>query len=176
MKETSYIIAKINQKIFRKSKDSFNDYFRKQGMKIGKKCNICSNIVMSESWLVEIGDNTTIAGNVKLVTHDNSISKVLPNATDLFGKIIIGNNCFIGVDSVIMYGVELADNIIVASGSVVTKSFKDSNIIIAGNPAKVITTWDSFAKKSKEYAWNLSNIDKSKLCQMQSDSKKLIRR
>ena len=55
---------------------------------------------------------------------------------DTFGAISIGNNCFIGANSVILLGVTLADNIVVAAGSVVTKSFFENNIIIGGNPAK----------------------------------------
>lgn len=46
-----------------------------------------------------------------------------------------------------MYGVTLADNIIVASGSVVTKSFRENNIIIGGNPAKKIGNWEDFYNK-----------------------------
>lgn len=53
--------------------------------------------------MIEIGNNVTIAGHVELVTHDNSTSKVLPNTTDLFGKIKIGTTVFIGTRSVIMY-------------------------------------------------------------------------
>lgn len=44
----------------------------------------------------------------------------------------------------------LADNIIVAAGSVVTKSFRNSNIIIGGNPAHIINTWDKFSEKIKD--------------------------
>lgn len=56
-----------------------------------------------------------------------------------------------------MYGVTIADNVIVASGSVVTKSVKENNVIVAGNPAKVISTWEKFREKSKDYVWNLDD-------------------
>lgn len=59
----------------------------------------------------------------------------------------IGDNCFIGARSLIMYGVELANNIIVAAGSVVCNSFYNEGVIIGGNPAKVIGTWDDFENK-----------------------------
>lgn len=51
-----------------------------------------------------------------------------------------------------MYGVELSDNIIVADGSVVTKSFVRNNIIIGGNPAKIIGEWDEFNREYENYA------------------------
>lgn len=77
----------------------------------------------SEPYLVRIGENVTISGNVTFVTHDNSISKISPQYVNLFGYISIGDNCFLGQNSTIMYGCTLANNIIVASGSVVCNSF-----------------------------------------------------
>lgn len=58
----------------------------------------------------------------------------------------------------ILLGVSLANDIIVAAGSVVTKSFTESRIILAGNPAKKIGTWDSFAERYKDKAVNLSGL------------------
>jgi maltose O-acetyltransferase len=126
--------------------------------------------------LIEIGSNVTIANNVQLITHDNSISKVLPDTSDLFGKIVIGDNCFIGARSIIMYGIELAPNTIVAAGSVVTKSFPEGNIVIGGNPAKVITTWEKFAEKNRDLAWDLSKYTREEEIRMHRDCIKLVKR
>ena len=104
-----------------------------------------------EPFLVRIGDNCTICDGVDFVTHDNSIIKVDKSCPNLFGFITIGNNCFIGERSIVMYGVTLADNIIVASGSVVVNSFLEERIIIGGNPARKIGTWDDFIAKNKKY-------------------------
>ena len=94
--------------------------------------------------MLEIKNDVVISSGVTFITHDHSINKVTDKGSNLFGKIEIGNNCFIGQQSIILYGVKLADNIIVGAGSVVTKSFDSSNIIIAGNPARKIGTWDEF--------------------------------
>ena len=126
--------------------------------------------------MISIGNNTTIAGNVEFVTHDNSISKVLPNTTDLFGKITIGRNCFIGARSVVMYGVSIPDNVIVAAGSVVTKSISESNVIVAGNPAKVISTWDEFKNKALPYAWNLDEVSTDEMIRLTLQGEKLIKK
>ncbi|EOJ3081127.1 DapH/DapD/GlmU-related protein, partial [Acinetobacter baumannii] len=50
----------------------------------------------------------------------------------------IGDKCWIGMNSVILPGVVLGNGTIVAAGAVVTKSFKQGNIVIAGVPAKII--------------------------------------
>lgn len=136
--------------------------------------NICSNIAINEPHLISIGLGTTVAGHVEFVTHDNSISKVMPDTTDLFGKITIGNNCFIGARSVIMYGVTIADNVIVAAGSVVTKSVTESNVIVAGNPARVISTWEKFAEKSKPYAWDLNTVSRQEMIEKTSNGEKIV--
>lgn len=52
--------------------------------------------------------------------------------------VIIGKKCWIGMNAIILPGVKLGDNTIVGAGSVVTKSFPDGNLVIAGNPAKII--------------------------------------
>ncbi len=83
-----------------------------------------------------IGKGTYIAPNVGLITanHDlTDLSKHLPGK-----KVKIGKNCWIGMNSVILPGVELGDNTIVGAGSIVTKSYVDGNCVIAGNPAKLI--------------------------------------
>lgn len=157
MREIGYCFAKISQKISNNN-EKLNDFFRRGGVCIGEKCLICSNILTSDSYLIEIKNNVVISTYVKFVTHDYSIKKVIPDKANIFGKIVIGNNCFIGENSTILYGVELADNVIVAAGSVVTKSFLESNIIIGGNPAKKIGTWDKFREKYIPYAVNMRDI------------------
>lgn len=133
-------------------------YLRDQGMKIGNNCRIFSDISTSESYLIEIGDNVSISGHVTLITHDASIQKVIPGVTDLFGRIKIGNNCFIGHGVTILYGVTIPDNTIVAAGSVVTQSVAEPGKIIGGNPAKVIGTREDFGEKYREYAVNIKNL------------------
>ncbi len=149
-----YYLIKLIGKILHKEHIMLQKWYEKQGVKFsgGYTSRIFSNIVTSEPWLIEIGNNVTISVDVSFVTHDNSIVKIDKTCPNLYGKIKIGDNCFIGQRALIMYGVELADNIIVASGSVVANSFDESNIIIGGNPARKIGTWDDFYKKNKDYA------------------------
>lgn len=135
---------------------------------------INTSIAKNEPRLITIGENTTIAGGVELVTHDNSISKVLPNTTDLFGRITIGKNYFIGARAVVLYGVTIADNVIVAAGSVVTKSITESNVIVAGNPARVISTWETFGEKSQPYAWNMWETSRDEMMERTLAGEKLI--
>ncbi|ENM3829329.1 sugar O-acetyltransferase [Vibrio cholerae] len=87
---------------------------------------------------VRIGDNCFIAPQVGIYTATHPIDPVQRNSGLEFGKPIrIGNNCWIGGHATINPGVTLGDNVVVASGAVVTKSF-GSNVVIGGNPARVL--------------------------------------
>lgn len=85
---------------------------------------------------LKLGKGIKIAPNCGFITTNHDFQNLDQSAQ---GKeIIIGNNCWIGMNSVILPGVKLANHIIVGAGSVVTKSFEEENIMIAGNPAKKI--------------------------------------
>ncbi|EII3003567.1 sugar O-acetyltransferase [Vibrio cholerae] len=87
---------------------------------------------------VRIGDNCFIAPQVGIYTATHPIDPIQRNNGLEFGKPIrIGNNCWIGGHATINPGVTLGDNVVVASGAVVTKSF-GSNVVIGGNPARVL--------------------------------------
>ena len=134
-----YLRKKIACKILHlsgeKSCEYINGYFRKCGAIVGKNCRIYSDITTSESYLIYIGNNVTISNDVQILTHDNSVIKVIPDCTDIFGMVRIGNNTFIGARALILPGVKIGDNCIVGAGSVVTKSVPNGSIV-AGNPAR----------------------------------------
>ena len=85
---------------------------------------------------ISIGKNVQIAPNVGIVTANHDINN-LKYHTD--GKdVVIEENCWIGMNSVILPGVILKQHTIVGAGSVVTKSFPNGNCIVAGVPSHVL--------------------------------------
>lgn len=123
--------------------------YKKMGMKIGKNCDINPGLMVdySHCWLIELEDRVTLAPQVYLLAHDASTKRTL-NHTRL-GRVLIKAGAFIGARSIIMPGVTVGENAIVAAGSVVTKSV-ESNTIVGGNPAKFIMTTEDFFAKSTE--------------------------
>lgn len=114
------------------------------------KCDYGFNIYVGEDFYmnfdcvfldvaeIRIGNNCMIAPQVAIYTATHPINPNERNSGFEYAKsVIIGNNCWIGGHATINPGVSLGDNVVVASGSVVTKSF-GNNVIIGGNPAKVI--------------------------------------
>jgi hypothetical protein len=85
---------------------------------------------------IVIGKGTWIAPNVGIITTNHDINNL--NSYNLGKDVFIGNNCWIGMNSIILPGITLGDRTIVGAGSVVTKSFPEGSMLIAGNPAKFI--------------------------------------
>ena len=98
------------------------DHLRKVGMTIGDNCAIFSDsLETNESYLVTLGDNVMIAPGVRFTTHDASASFYIPGASDLFGRITIGNDCFIGMGAIILPGVTIADHCIIGAGGLLPR-------------------------------------------------------
>lgn len=155
----SYYFAYLKYILKGRKREILIEFYRKKGITLGDNCAIFSPIATPEPYLLFIGNNVTIAPDVKFITHDNSVSKILPNVTDVFGKIIIGNNCFIGTGSIILLGVSIGDNSIIAAGSIVTKSFP-SNVVIGGNPAKILCSVEDYRSRIHGYCVSTKGLTK----------------
>ena len=93
-----------------------------------------------------IGDDCMLSSNIYIRTGDShSIIDTEKKLRINFAQnIVIGDHCWIGEGVKILKGVSLANDVIVASGAIVTKSF-NSNVLVGGIPAKIIkdkVSWD----------------------------------
>ncbi|MFZ4456085.1 MAG: acyltransferase [Bacteroidales bacterium] len=102
---------------------------------------------------IHIGENCLIASGVTILAHDHC-KRV--NNQPLLVHTSIGNNCFVAVNATILPGVTIGHEVIVGAGSVVTKDVP-SNVIVAGNPAKIIRTGISMNNKAEIQNWTLEN-------------------
>jgi acetyltransferase-like isoleucine patch superfamily enzyme len=132
-------------------------YLRRQGVRIGEHCqllNVADNYG-SEPWLIEICNRVTLTNGVFLITHDASsrlFRNNLPGSSpygNRFGKIRVLDNCFIGINSIVLPGVTIGPNSIVGAGSVVVKDVPP-NTVVAGVPARVICSLDEYIEKYQE--------------------------
>jgi acetyltransferase-like isoleucine patch superfamily enzyme len=136
-------------------------YLRKLGVKIGENCMIYTPtktlIDLQYPWMIEIGDNVQITQGVIILTHDYSWS-VLKHMQAPFekkttgailgaaGKVHIGNDVFIGMNTLILRNVNIGDKVIIGAGSTVTRDC-ESNSVYAGNPARKIMTIEEYYEK-----------------------------
>lgn len=154
---TSYSDYKTREKLLRK-------YFGKVGKNaiINKPfhCDYGANIFIGDNFYanfnctmldcakITIGDNVFFAPNVSLFTAAHPIDKDVRNSTAEYAKEIhIGNDVWIGGNTVINPGVTIHDNVVIGSGSVVTKD-TPTGVIAVGNPCHVLRKIDD---KDKEY-------------------------
>jgi acetyltransferase-like isoleucine patch superfamily enzyme len=98
---------------------------------------------------VEVGENLISAVGSWILSHDSSLINHINKVA--VRKTIVGNNVFIGLNAIIMPGVNVGDGAIIGAGSVVTKDVK-SYTVVGGNPAKFICTVEDYIKRVQEKA------------------------
>ena len=138
--------------------EEYNNYLRSYGISVGKGTIFYAPntifIDTQRTFMLKIGDYCKITKGTSIFCHDYSRS-VLRRA---YGEIVaeaamtvIGNNVFIGANSIILMGATIGNNVIVGAGSVVAGRIPD-NVVVAGNPAKIVRTLDEhYKKRKKEY-------------------------
>ena len=120
------------------------EYLRSRGVQIGENVNLINTTIdWSHGFLVSIGNRVTLTG-VKILTHDGSTQ--IPFGVSRVGKVTIGDEVFVGHGTIILPNVRIGSRVVVGAGSVVTRDIPD-NSVAAGNPARVIGTYDDFLKK-----------------------------
>jgi acetyltransferase-like isoleucine patch superfamily enzyme len=134
---------------------------RRKGVAVGKRCRIYIRNFGSEPFLISIGDDVTITSGVKIITHDGSNSLVRDangRRYQHFAPVTIGNNVFIGVNSIILPGITIGSNVVVGAGSVVTRDIPDGSVF-AGNPARAITSFEAFCTRVSSDCVNDAALD-----------------
>ena len=150
---------------------NINKYAQKLGVNLSNDTRLIGHNVFfgTEPYLITIGSHVTVSADVSFITHDGgtSVFRNDEKYKDLhvvkFGKILVHDNVFIGTRSIIMPGVEIGENSIIAAGSVVTKSVP-RNSVVGGNPAKYICSLDKYIKKTIDTQpdYNIENFKKNK--------------
>jgi len=116
---------------------------------------------------ITLGDRLVVSMNVHFLTHDYSYTTALiaigeQPETDIgvLREIIIGNNVFIGMNSLLLPGTKIGNHVIIGAGSIVRGTIADYSIV-AGNPAVVIGDIRTLAEKIKRREGQKLNVDKS---------------
>lgn len=162
--EVANIYARIKRYVKKKnSEKEAMEFCYAHGFRSGKNFSYNSGYPIDSNWpwLISVGDNVTLATGVKLLAHDASTAKT--GAHTKIGIVRIGNNVFIGANSIVLCNTRIGDNVIIGAGSVVTHDVP-SNSVVAGNPARYVCSFEEFQKKHlsarnhgpvfDKYRWN----------------------
>lgn len=139
----------IRQLVFRLRADYTTEDLIKMGLRVGNRFLRMHGVILDPShcWLITIGDNVTMAPRVHVLAHDASTCHHL--GYTLIGRVDIGNNVFVGADTVILPGVSIGENSIIGANSTVTKNIP-ANVVAAGNPAKTICSIDEYIARNEK--------------------------
>ena len=112
---------------------------REKGGSVGENVSILNCTIDEDNrYLIEIGNNVVLTKTI-LLTHDASLLKMTGYIK--IGKVVIGDNVFVGMGSIILPGVTIGSNVVVGAGTVVSKDIPDNSVAV-GAPMKIIGTYD----------------------------------
>jgi acetyltransferase-like isoleucine patch superfamily enzyme len=124
------------------------EYFRKKGAQIGERCFIVPTELSTEPYLIKIGNHVAIAAGVSFNTHDGAVWVFRDEVPDLqvFGPIVIEDNCIIGMRAIIFPNVRIGRNSVVAAGSVVINDVPPNSMVM-GVPARSFGSMEKYHQK-----------------------------
>ena len=147
MKNDSFLYRVLVKLRIKKTVDYNSiEFLRSRGVKIGENVHILNSLIdYGHGFLVSIGNNVTLTG-VRILAHDASTQ--IPLGVSKVGRVIIGDNVFVGQGSIILPNTHIGNRVIIGAGSVVSKDIPD-NSVAAGSPARVIESYDAFVERHK---------------------------
>lgn len=139
----------IKEALYRLRGEYTTEKLVSMGMKVGKNFKRLNGVILDPShcWLIEIGDNVTMAPRVHILCHDASTKEFLGYTK--IASVTIGNNVFIGAESVVLPGITIGNNVIIGANSTVTHDIPD-NTVVAGSPAKKICSLEEYLNKERK--------------------------
>ena len=140
---------------------------QRKGLVVGKNINIEKGVIIDSSipFLIKIGNNVTLAPYVHILAHDANTKIVLGYSK--IGKVIIGDNVFIGAKSIVLPNVKIGNNVVIGAGTIVSKDIPDNSVVV-GNPGKKIMDIETFKNKHE------SNMKKNIFIRKEVKNKKVI--
>jgi acetyltransferase-like isoleucine patch superfamily enzyme len=134
------------------------------GVTIGKNCRIYGNspnMWGTEPFLITISNNVFITDGCKFINHDGGtliLRKETPDL-ELTAPITIGNDVYLGIETIVMPGVTINGRVIVGARSIITKDVEHNSIMV-GIPARRIKSVDQYHEEIKLRSLKIGNLDR----------------
>ncbi len=124
-------------------------YFKAQG----EHCYLQPWNFGTEPHMISFGNNVYVASGVGFINHDVSVFMLRQMETETefrarMGEIVIGDNVFIGSNSLLLYGVHIGNNVVIGAGSIVTKDIPDG-VVAVGVPCKPVGSFNDWKERMK---------------------------
>lgn len=169
LQDNMSILRRIKRILFRKN--TLSEFVNRGGV-IGNNVKVFdTRFDMLFPWLITIGNNVTLTG-VQVLAHDASTK--IPLGYTKIGKVIIGDNVFVGRGTIILPNVTIGNNVVIGVGSVVTNDIPDNSIAV-GNPCQVIKKYDDYVLIQKHNLEESSVVIKKSPKELSRDEIEQIR-
>lgn len=135
-------------------------FAKKIGVNISGNLYIYGNVEWStEPWIITLGNNIHITDGVKFITHDGGTLLFRDRVPDLeiTKPIVLGDNVYIGNNTIILPGVNIGNNVVIGAGAIVTRDIPDNSVVV-GVPARVIKTADEYFEKLQKESLHLGHL------------------
>ncbi len=121
---------------------------KRNGFSCGENFSVqnYTSIDVSHCWLIEVGNNVTMAPYSVILAHDASAKRMPGGGYTKIGSVVIGDNVFIGAKAIVLPGVKIGNNVVVGAGAVVSKDVPDNSVVV-GIPAKRMMSTDKYVAK-----------------------------
>lgn len=124
-----------------------------QNIKKGFLCDPGDNLnnyIQASNGIV-FGNNIEIGPGVQIISSNHNLNNFMEHVKS--DPIVIGNNVWIGANSVILAGVKIGNNVVIGAGSIVTKDIPP-NAIAVGNPCKILKTKEDYQENFDKITFN----------------------
>jgi len=134
--------------------DLYVMYLRKKGVTIGEGTRFYGRVLIdfSRPCMINIGRNCEFTEGVVILTHGYDWAVLREKYGEVLassGKVVIEDNVFVGVHSVILKGVRIGRDTIIGAGSIVTHNIPPNSVAV-GNPCRVVMSIDKYYEKRKQ--------------------------
>ena len=145
------------------------------GLTLGKNVTIMPEVIIDTRYpyLISIGNNCSLSNGVVILAHDATTFK-FTNGYTRIGKVDIKDNCSIGTNVIILPGVTIGPDVLIAAGSVVNKNIPP-NSCVAGVPARFYYKFDDFIKNHEEQIKLLPSFDYKEFSSPNNEYKEKIK-
>lgn len=151
-------VDRIKERILRTVSPNklFIDFLRKKGATIGEGTRFFGSVHvdMTRPSLIEIGKNCVLTDGVRVLTHGFdwvTLKNIYKEVLSSSGKVVIEDNVFVGINSIILKGVRIGKNTIIGAASLVTHNIPPNSVAV-GSPCKVkMSISDYYEKRKRKY-------------------------